>query len=83
MEIKYCAVTTADRLAALKSVSDNLETNKNTIFWEQIIIVTGMVVVIGIYIHQAYIDKKKICFLLKNQLNELFRIIAESDVETK
>ena len=59
MEIKYCAVTTADRLAALQSVSDNLETNKNTIPWEQIIIVTGIVVVIGIYLHQAYIDKKE------------------------
>ena len=64
MEIKYCPVTTVDRLAALKSVSDNLETNKNTIPWEQIIIVTGMVVVIGIYLHQAYIDKKEksVCY---------------------
>ena len=68
MEIKFCPVTTADRLAALKSVSENIEPNKNTIPWEQIIIVTGLAVVIGIYIHQAYIDKKKNLFSIEKSI---------------
>jgi|LakMenEpi03Aug12_release.lakeMendotaPanAssembly.Ray.scaffolds.fasta_scaffold1581091_2 hypothetical protein len=59
MEIKYSPVTNADRFAAFTSVNGNPETYKSTIPWGQIIMVTGLSIILGILIHKAYIDKKE------------------------
>jgi hypothetical protein len=61
MEIKYSPVTNADRLAAFTSVNGNPGTYKSTIPWEQIIIATGLAIIIGILIYDAYSDKKERC----------------------
>ncbi len=59
MEIKYSPVTNVDRFAAFTSVNGNPETYRSTIPWEQIIIVTGFSIIIGILIHEAYSDKRE------------------------
>jgi hypothetical protein len=59
MEIKYSPVTNADRFAAFTSVNGNPETYRSTIPWGQIIIVTGLAIIIGILIHDVYSDKEE------------------------
>jgi hypothetical protein len=61
MEIKYSPVTNADRFAAFTSVNGNPETYKSTIPWGQIIMVSGLAIIIGILIYDAYSDKRKRC----------------------
>jgi hypothetical protein len=59
MEIKYSPVTNADRFAAFTPVNGTPERYRSTLPWEQIIIVTGLAIIIGILIHDAYSDKEE------------------------
>ena len=59
MEIKYTPVTNADRFAAFTSVNGTPERYRSTLPWGQIIIVTGLTIIIGILIHDAYSDKEE------------------------
>ena len=59
MEIKYSPVTNADRFAAFTSVNGTPERYRSTLPWGQIIMVTGLAIIIGILIHNAYSDKEE------------------------
>ena len=59
MEIKYSPVTNADRFAAFTSVNVTPERYRSTLPWGQIIMVTGLAIIIGILIHNAYSDKEE------------------------